>query len=123
MIRIQKVRYAAFDSTAVRDRTSEANEAVIAIRKAKEHLEDELAQRLTAVEAELYQINNQSAKDKIAFPIKLNDRLAGLLWNIQRADGRPNRAHYEVFRELSNELDGHLAALDALLEEAKASGS
>ena len=115
-------------ATAVRDRTSEANEAVIAIRKvkehlAKEHLEDELAQRLTAVEAELYQINNQSAKDKIAFPIKLNDRLAGLLWNIQRADGRPNRAHYEVFRELSNELDGHLAALDALLEEAKASGS
>ena len=93
------------------------------VRELRGYSQDELAQRLTAVEAELYQINNQSAKDKIAFPIKLNDRLAGLLWNIQRADGRPNRAHYEVFRELSNELDGHLAALDALLEEAKASGS
>lgn len=55
----------------VRDRTSEANEAVIAIRALKLRLHasgapPSIAERLTAVEAKLYQIKNQSPKDKIA---------------------------------------------------------
>ena len=75
-----------------------------------------------AVETELYQTRNQRPKDKIAFPIQLNDRLAGLLWNIQRADSRPNRAHYSVYEELSTELDALLVELDTILAEADVSG-
>ncbi len=114
----------------VRDRVSAANEAVILIRKLKTQMDDdritgepelqkplaELKNRLSLVEAELYQVKNQSPKDKIAFPIRLNDRLAGLFALVQEADGAPNRAHYEVFEQLSSELDGHLAELDQLLE-------
>ena len=114
----------------VRDRVSAANEAVILIRKLKTQMDDdritgepelqkplaELKNRLSLVEAQLYQVKNQSPKDKIAFPIQLNDRLAGLFALVQEADGAPNRAHYEVFEQLSSELDGHLAELDQLLE-------
>ena len=112
-------------ASQVRNRTSEANEAVIAIRALKIELHESgeppsLAERLTAVEAKLYQIKNQSPKDKIAFPIQLNDRLAGLLFNIQRADGRSNRAHYQVFEELSGELDGYLFELEVVEREARA---
>ena len=108
------------------DRTSAANEAVLEIRRLKAELEmrggaQPIVARLSAVEAQLYQVNNESPKDKIAFPIKLNDRLAGLLWNLQRADGRPNPAHYEVYEELSSELDVLLGELDDILTAVESS--
>ena len=103
----------------VRDRVSAANEAVIEIRAMKAKLAEDgdpdgLLEPLSSLEAELYQVKNQSPKDKIAFPIKLNDRLAGLLWNLQRGDHRPNRAHYTVFEELSMELNALLDELEHL---------
>lgn len=106
----------------LRDATSRANEAVIRIRGLKAQLAnvpaaaraaaDALATALTSVESELYQIKNQSPKDKIANPIKLNDRLAGLLWLVQMGDGAPTRAHRVVAKELLAELEGHLARLE-----------
>jgi photosystem II stability/assembly factor-like uncharacterized protein len=73
-----------------------------------------VVERLSAVEGELYQVKNRSPKDKIAFPIKLDDRLAGLLWNVELADHAPNRAHYQVFEQLSSELDTLLRELEAI---------
>jgi len=107
----------------LRDRVSEANEAVLEIRALRARLtaRSDAASLLTAladVEASLYQVKNESPKDKIAFPIRLNDRLSGLLWNVQRADGAPSRAHLEVYRELSSELFGHLETFEALREQA-----
>ena len=108
----------------LRDATSRANEAVIRIRSVKSQLKDvsttahaaadALAAALTSVESELYQIKNQSPKDKIANPIKLNDRLAGLLWLVQMGDGAPTRAQRVVAKELVEELERHLARLESL---------
>ena len=59
----------------VRDATSAANDAVIRIRRMKAELErrgappQELLESLSAIEATLYQVKNQSAKDKIAYPL------------------------------------------------------
>ena len=106
-------------ASRVRDRISEANEAVIEIRElsnklvGQEGIEQWLVQ-LKDIESELYQVKNQSPKDKIAYPIRLNDRLSGLLWNVQRADGRPNSGHYKVYQELVAELDIYLKKLDDL---------
>ncbi len=49
----------------------------------------DLLERVSRIEASLYQVKNQSPKDKIANPIKLNDRLAGLLANVQFGDAAP----------------------------------
>ena len=66
---------------------------------------------IEAVAGELYQLRNQSPKDKIAFPIKLNDRLTGLRSHLERGDGTPIDAYQAVFDELSAELDVHLRTL------------
>lgn len=124
---------AQFDlGVQVRDATSAANEAVIRIRALNEQITERverandtevshaaawLVDSLSAVERELYQVRNQSPKDKIAFPIKLNNRLSGLLAIVERGDAPPTEAHYRVFRELSEALAAQLARLDRVVSE------
>ena len=105
----------------LRDATSAANEAVLKIRRMKAELAGaaatapaDLLERLSRIEASLYQVKNQSPKDKIANPIKLNDRLAGLLAIVQFGDAAPSDAQRAVARELIAELDGQLAQLAGL---------
>ena len=119
-------------AVAIRDAESEANEGVVRIRDVRRQLgailagsDDaqlgELAARfledIGAIEAELYQVRNQSPKDKIAFPIKLNDRLTGLRSHLERGDGAPTEAYRTVFEELSAELDLHARELHRLIDE------
>ena len=75
------------------------------------------SRRVEAVAGELYQLRNQSPKDKIAFPIKLNDRLTGLRSHLERGDGTPIDAYQAVFDELSAELDVHLRTLERMFSE------
>jgi photosystem II stability/assembly factor-like uncharacterized protein len=119
-------------AVAIRDAESKANGSVLLIRDLRAQIEAAIAgsedrdlntsalrfaRDLGAVEAELYQVRNQSAKDKIAFPIKLNDRLTGLRSHLERGDAAPTEAYRTVFEELSAELDGHLHGLDRLIKE------
>jgi photosystem II stability/assembly factor-like uncharacterized protein len=116
----------------IRDKESAANEGVILIQYLKAQVEDKLSktddqklqktaikfvERISTVEKELYQVKNQSPKDKIAFPIKLNDRLTGLRSHLERGDGLPTKAYYQVFEELSAELIIQLQALEKILLE------
>ena len=72
---------------------------------------------LRAVEEALYQVKNQSPKDKIAYPIRLNDRLTGLRSNLESGDGAPTAGHHRVFESLSQELAGELERLRRIVEE------
>jgi hypothetical protein len=116
----------------IRDHESAANEGVISIRDLKAQVADRLSQadsetlremahrfveRISAVESELYQVRNQSPKDKIAFPIKLNDRLTGLRSHLERGDAAPSQVYQRVFEELSAELTAHLGALEQVLHD------
>ena len=98
-------------ATQVRDAESAANEAVIRIRRLRElepgrfARDTAFARELAAVEGELYQVRNQSPKDKIAFPIKLNDRMTGLRAIIESGDGPPTASQRRVFNELKGQLD------------------
>ncbi|MEO6238018.1 MAG: glycosyl hydrolase [Vicinamibacterales bacterium] len=107
----------------LRNATSLANRAVIRIRAEKARLGaappgDTLAARLAAIEARIYQVQNRSPKDKIAFPIRLNDRLAGLLAIVDAADAAPTAAERQVAGELINDLEAQLSSLDAILRAA-----
>ncbi len=110
----------------IRDKTSEANQAVIRIREikkqAKERVEkakdpsvtaaaEALSKSLSAVEEEIYQVRNQSNQDPLNFPIKLNNRIAALRRSVETGDARPTNASYVVFKELSTELDLQLGKL------------
>jgi photosystem II stability/assembly factor-like uncharacterized protein len=103
----------------VRDAVSECNDMVIRIRDLKKKLgagHDELKAKLSAVEEELYQVRNRSGQDPLNFPIKLNNKLAALGSSIERGDGKPTAASYEVFKLLSERLAEQKTRLDALLK-------
>ena len=127
--------YAAQTALAlkVRDRLSDANNAVRTIRNVKAQLSDRaqrvpssdrasfaalssaLASPLSATEEEIYQIRNQSSQDPLNFPIKLNNRIAALMGVVQSADGRPTRQSYVVLDTLSKALDVQLTAMRGTL--------
>jgi photosystem II stability/assembly factor-like uncharacterized protein len=112
----------------IRDRENDANGAVIRIRKINAAVDERiarapalaasgraLAQKLSRIEEDLYQVRNRSGQDPLNFPIKLNDRLAALRRSVETGDARPTAAAHAVFKELSAELDGRLAALETVL--------
>ncbi|HET7456050.1 MAG TPA: glycosyl hydrolase [Gemmatimonadaceae bacterium] len=116
----------------IRDRVSEANDAVKTIRNVRAQLEDrekqlgakgatdlarfktvssQLTGQLGAVEQEIYQVRNQSSQDPLNYPIKLNNRISALAGVVGGADARPTDQSYAVFNGLSAELDKQLAAM------------
>ncbi len=113
----------------IRNKVSEANEAVILIRKVREQAKQfensedaKISTELTAmlekmklIEEDLYQVQNQSPQDPLNFPIKLNNRLASLQRSVENGQAKPTDAAYVVFEELSKELAGHLTKLDQII--------
>jgi hypothetical protein len=114
----------------VRDKATEANKAVIAIRSVKRQLDDRykradndaalksvgetLRTNASGVEENVYQVRNQSGQDPLNFPIKVNNRLANLLSMSERGDGRPSTFMPEIFEILSTELKGYTTKLNAV---------
>ena len=103
----------------IRDKVSEANDAVIQIRRIKKEITDRTAKTtdaalkaagdrltasVTAVEEEIYQTRNQSGQDPLNFPIKINNRIASLNRVVNAGDGRPIAVAYDIFKDVSAEL-------------------
>ena len=114
----------------IRDKTSEANQAVIRIRDLKEEAarRDQqngdrdvqaavraFVEAVSGVEEEIYQVRNRSPKDPLNYPVKTNNRLAALQRVVESAEARPTDQSYAVFTLLSGELGASLAKLDAAL--------
>jgi len=120
-------------SARVRDKVTEANQAVIQIRSVREQVNDRLAKvperrrkeiqaiadglmkPLTAVEEEIYQVRNRSSQDPLNYPIKLNNKIAALAGVVESADSKPTDQSYTVFDELSGGLDKQLKQKEAVL--------
>ncbi len=118
----------------IRDKTSEANNAVRTIRDVKFEVHDRekkltgapakefelvapsFEQRLSGIEEEVYQVKNQSSQDPLNFPIKLNNKIAALAGVVSSSDGKPTAQSYSVFDELSKRLDVHLVRVKAELD-------
>jgi len=114
----------------VRDKASQANEAVLLIRGIKQQIVDrrgrldakkdaatpraldDFEKQLSAIEEEIYQVRLQSSQDPLNFPIKLNNKIAALQGVIESADVKPTEQAYSVFRTLSTALDEDLGRLD-----------
>ena len=116
----------------IRDKVHEANSAVIAIRSVKAQLDERLeasdderlaeaGERLeasaSAVEADIYQVRNQSNQDPLNFPIRVNNRLANLLSMSEQGDGRPGSGMSAVFDIMVERLEGYVTRLQAVWDE------
>ncbi|GDX88083.1 hypothetical protein LBMAG44_19960 [Gemmatimonadota bacterium] len=119
----------------IRNRVSEANEAVISMRHVKSEIDARLKQapaeamqelttegkslgtNLTGVEAEVYQIKNQSGQDPLNYPIKLNNKLAALTGVVASAPGKPTAQSVQVFNELDGKLGAQTKRMDKIYAE------
>jgi photosystem II stability/assembly factor-like uncharacterized protein len=117
-------------SSEVRDRVTTANTAVVKIRALRDQVNDRLKKvperrraeiqkladgllkPLAVVEEEIYQVRNRSGQDPLNYPIKLNNKIAALMGIIESADHRPTDQTYEVFKELSGQLEQQLQQMD-----------
>lgn len=66
---------------------------------------DDILKVLEEVEGELMQTKAESFQDVLNFPIKLNNKLASLASTVATGDGRPTQQQYEVYMDLSAQID------------------
>jgi photosystem II stability/assembly factor-like uncharacterized protein len=114
----------------LRDKVSEANNAVIQIRDLKKQITDRLtkspdgalktkgdslATKLSGVEEEVYQVRNSAGEDPLNFPIKTNNRIASLLRVVTSGDGKPIANADPIFTDLKVELKGEMDRLQKIL--------
>lgn len=124
---------ARFDfALRIRDRVTDANEAVLRIRSIKTQIDDRLGQndnaelqelggtvagRLSGVEGEIYQVQNQSSQDPLNYPIKLNNKIAALQNLVEGAESRPTDQSFEVFEALSGQLETELEQMTLVIQQ------
>ncbi len=118
----------------VRDKLSEANQAVLDIRtirkdlnylkgKFKEQAEfadiiemaSELDRQMTVIENNIHETRNEARQDPLNFGIKLNNRLAYLATHESAGDFRPTDQGVAYQKEVSAQLDKELKDLKELL--------
>jgi photosystem II stability/assembly factor-like uncharacterized protein len=119
----------------IRDRVSEANDAVVRIRDihsqidgavqrvSGEPFEDEIAGKareiktsLGEIENQIYQTKNRSRQDPLNFPIRLNNKIAALAGIVASADAKPTQQSYAVYDELSGQLQLQLDRLQQVID-------
>ncbi|MBT8048372.1 MAG: glycosyl hydrolase [Gammaproteobacteria bacterium] len=81
----------------------------------------DLNDRLTGIEETLYQTRLEAPQDPLNFPIRLNDKLAGVMRAASFGDHPPTRALVAVRNELVTLIDAELEKLDSLLDSDIAS--
>ena len=105
---IRELRGVRKQLEAVKERAGEGASALIANA-------DALLEELAAVEETLYQTKAKSPQDPLNFPIRLNDKLAGLGGIVGMGDFAPTRQATQVYARLKEQIDAELAKLDGLL--------
>jgi len=113
----------------VRDKTSEANDAIRTVRNVRYQMNDRLAaaprlrrmatdidSAMARVEREVYQVKNQSGQDPLNFPVRLNNRIATLAGVAASGPYRPTAQTEQVFGELSTALGTQLTQLKKILD-------
>ncbi|MFN7458297.1 MAG: WD40/YVTN/BNR-like repeat-containing protein, partial [Gemmatimonas sp.] len=119
---------------AIRDRTTDANDAVRTVRHVRNQAKARMTQvgadsakyaqlvkqldtKISAMEAEIYQVKNQSGQDPLNFPIKVNNQIAALAGVVGSTEARPTKQSQQVFDLLTKELEGYLVELRKTYQE------
>lgn len=76
-----------------------------------------IAKRLTEVEEALHQTKSKSGQDPLNYPIRLDDKLAGLSGAVASADARPTAQAVDVHGDLSARIEAQLARYRKLLDD------
>ena len=75
-----------------------------------------LIDSMNAVKNELFNEKIQADEDNLRFPLKLEEKIATLNYQLQQSDKRPTAAMHAVYTDLSRQIDAQLQKLKALLD-------
>jgi hypothetical protein len=122
--------------TRIRDTVSAANSAVRTVRNVRWQVADrraeiagkpqagefnttadQLMSRLSSAEEEIYQVRNQSSQDPLNYPIRLNNKIAALMGVVASTEAKPTAQSYEVFNQLTGQLQTQLRAVRGAIDE------
>jgi hypothetical protein len=78
---------------------------------------DSINKQLTAIEEALYQTKAKSFQDVLNFPIRLNDKLAGLYGVASSGQNAPSKQAIETLADLGGQADVQLAKLKKILTQ------
>jgi photosystem II stability/assembly factor-like uncharacterized protein len=76
---------------------------------------DSIQQQLTAVEEALYQTKSKSGQDVLNFPIRINDKLAGLYGVAASGYNAPSKQAREAYAELAGQADAQMVKLKKVM--------
>jgi photosystem II stability/assembly factor-like uncharacterized protein len=120
---------------AIRDKTSEANNAVRMVRNMRwqvgdrapklkgqqadefKQLSEQMIGELSSSEQEVYQVKNQSSQDPLNYPIRLNNQIAALAGTVSSGEYPPTKQAREAFDMLSGQLDAQVKAMRKSMDE------
>lgn len=109
---IKKVRAIREQTRSVLDRVPDDHPDRDTLRAFADSMNDALRK----VEEALYQTKNRSGQDPLNFPIRLNDKLAGVASTASSGHYRPTDQTVAVRDELVEQIDAELARMRSVLE-------
>ncbi len=103
----------------IRDLRKQIGDFTIRLNKTNskeiKNLGDSISKRLTMIEESLYQTKAKSGEDVLNYPIRLNDKLAGLYGVAASGENPPSKQAKETFIDLSNQSDVQLEKLKKVM--------
>ena len=106
---ITRIREVRRQITDVKKRAGDAKES-----KAIVDSVNDLDKKMTTVEEALYQTKNKSSQDPLNYPIRLNDKLAGVGDSAQTGAFAPTAQQIAVRDALIIQIDAELAKLKSI---------
>jgi len=84
------------------------------VPKEIKQMADSINKSLNSVEETLYQTKSKSGQDVLNYPIKLNDKLAGVFDVANSGNFPPSKQALDVYNDLASQIDVQLKKLDAI---------
>ncbi|MBE0650497.1 MAG: exo-alpha-sialidase [Bacteroidales bacterium] len=122
--------------TKIHAKLNQTNESILKIRKVKDEIDGYLSRlsgypqkdslekiakplvtNLNKIEDALIQVKSHASEDPLNYPVRLNNKLAALAASVGDSYNRPTKQDYEVFEELSKQVDVQLDTLKPLLDQ------
>jgi len=100
--------------TQINDFTSRVN---LKANKEIKQAADTITKQITTIEEALYQTKSKSGQDVLNFPIRLNDKIAGLYDVAASGYNPPSKQVIETYADLAAQADVQLAKLKKVMSE------
>ncbi|MCU0326270.1 MAG: glycosyl hydrolase [Spirosomaceae bacterium] len=76
-----------------------------------------MLKNLEDLEQAIMQNKAKATQDLLAYPIRLNDKIAGVASVVSSSDSKPTKASYEVYNDLSGKIDATSNKLKKIVDE------